>query len=143
MTAVGEKDQWRKVYENRADGTAFSGDIDDLVDAIEAGADVKVRYFFSSFPIQGQWTRTCSSVTFAEDEDSGSAGPRVVSCMVTDIPDTQVDLSQGRRFETPPAVEWQAFNTTGQRQTLEFDQQTGQLVSDTTTNLQMAWFVRS
>lgn len=135
--------RWRKVYENRADGTTFSGDLGDFVDAIKSGADVQIRYFFHSpSPLQGEWHRTCSSVTFVEDEDSGGAGPQIVSCMVTDISDTQVDLTQGRVFARPPAFEWQAYNTSGVRHSLKFDRKTLNVESDTSDNLQIAWYVR-
>jgi hypothetical protein len=131
---------WRKVYEHRADGTRFSGDLDDLVDAVKAGADVQIRYFFSTpFPMQGEWRRTCSSVTYVEHEDEG--GP-IVSCLITDIPDTQADLTRGRTFAEPFAVEWQAYNTSGTRHVVKFNHRTRDVESDSIDNRQIAWYVR-
>jgi hypothetical protein len=133
---------WVKVYENRADGSVFSGNLGDLVEAIRSGADVQIGYFFAGPGLfDGEWRRTCSSVTYVKEEDSGV--PTIVSCMITDIPDTQVDLNNGRTFAEPFAYEWQAYNTTGVRQVLKFNQLTGQLISDQTDRRQIGWWVRS
>ena len=131
---------WRKVYEHRADGSRFSGNLNDLVDAVKSGADVQIRYFFSTpFPLQGEWHRTCSSVTYVEHEDEGRP---IVSCMITDIPDTQADLTRGRTFAKPFAFEWQAYNTSGHRHVVKFNHQTRAVISENSDTRQIAWYVR-
>jgi hypothetical protein len=132
---------WRKVYEHRADGTRVSGSLTDLANAIRYGADVQVRYFFSGpGDLRGEWHRTCFSTTFVEPR--GGGGTPIVSCMVTDIPDTQVDFPTGRIFAKPFAFEWQAYNTSGERHVVKFDHQSREVVSETIDRRQIAWYVR-
>jgi hypothetical protein len=134
---------WRKVYEHEADGTPLSGVLDDLVNAIKSGGvDVQIGYAFRTPTLagewRGEWRRTCSSVTYAENRE---LGVRVVSCMFTDIPDTQLSPS-GRSFPFPIAFEWHSYNTTGQRWVIKFDAQTSTLSGYTANNLRIAWYVR-
>jgi hypothetical protein len=133
---------WRKVYEHEADGTPLSGDLNDLVDAIKSGGvDIQIGYAFVDGDTRGEWRRTCSSVTYAES-DRG----QVVSCIITDIPDTNLQglgtTIAGRIIPFPLASEWQAYNTSGQRYVVKFDQQTRAILSYTPNRLRIAWYVR-
>lgn len=127
--------RWKKVYEHRGDGSRVSGDLNELVTAIQAGADVQIGYSFSG----GAWRRTCSSVTYVRSSAPGGA---IVSCMITDIPDTQVDVPNGRTFAKPFAFEWQAYNTSGLRHLVKFNNQTRDVVSENIDRRQIAWYVR-
>ncbi len=62
--------------------------------------------------------------------------------MLTDIPDTRLDLAAGRRFDQPFAFEWQAFNTTGVRHLVKFDLRTLNVESDETDALGVTWYAR-
>ncbi len=128
---------WRTVYEHEADGTPLSGDINDLVDAIKSGGvDVQLGYAFITGDRQGEWRRTCSSVTYFE----GDGGP-VVSCMITDIPDTQL-VPAGRNFPFPLAFEWQAYNTSGARWIVTFHGETRAILGYIYDPVRIAWYVR-
>lgn len=133
---------WKNIYENAADGSTVSGSLSDLVKAVKAGADVQVRYIRSSGVAgirQVEWHRTSLSATVAE---AASGGTSIVSCIFVDIPDTQLAAGAGRQFLQPFATEWQVFNTTGERQTVKFNQQTSTLISNNSDNLGIAWYVR-
>lgn len=89
--------------------------LNDLVNAVKDGADVKVHYTDIT-PQRGiQWARELPSVAVAEDEDQGT--PTVAGALLGLI-DTQLDFVTGRDVERPLAEEWQAYNTTGRRTTV-------------------------
>jgi hypothetical protein len=130
---------WKRVYEHRADGTRIAGSLDHLVTAIKYGADVQIRYNFeASGGLGGVWRRTCSAVTFVEDQRGGAAN---VSAIITDIPDTQLQRLT-RVFAKPFAFEWQAYNTSGEVFLVKFDHETRQVISETANRRQIAWYVR-
>jgi hypothetical protein len=130
---------WREVYQNTTDGEPLGGSFRDLVDAVKAGADVKVRY---TQPGGIVWFRTLQSVFVSEDLDEATTPEDVpVSGMLTDIPDSE-NNPNGRVFSEPFAFEWQIFNTTGRRQTLTFDRQSFTHKNTSVDNLSIGWFVR-
>lgn len=130
---------WERVYSHSETGVPVTGSRSALVDAITDGADVKIVYGGSFEEGTASWWRTCTSVTIARLHDDPSRA--IVSCVFTGIPDTRV-TSAGRLFEEPAAVEWQAFNTTGQRQLVKFDPRTMEVLANETTNEALNWFVR-
>jgi hypothetical protein len=134
---------WRKVYEHDADGNPLSGTLTDLVDAIKSGGvDVQIGYAFRDGETRGEWRRTCPSVTYAENPRG-----QVVSCIITDIPDTQLNdppgTVAGRIITFPPiAYEWQSYNTSGQRYVVKLENQGGAIIGYTPNRLRIAWYVR-
>jgi hypothetical protein len=133
---------YRRVYVHSENGIPMSGSRNELEQAIRDGADVRIRYQFSGPVLSGAWTRTCSSVTIAEPSDAGAAGGTIISCIVTDIPDTETDLTTGRTFAKPFAFEVQSYNTSGHRHLVKFDRQTGAVLSESTDRLLISWLVR-
>lgn len=137
----GERDcpcGWQRVYEHDENGIAVAGDIGALADAVRAGADVKIAYIRPAGASVIEWFRTC----FSQATTSDGGGEPVVSCMVTDIPDSDTDLGSGRRFLEPYALEWQAYNTTGRRHQVKFDAQSHGVLEDGFDTLGLAWFIR-
>jgi hypothetical protein len=130
---------WQRVYENQDDGTALSGDISVLVDAVRSGADVKVAYTRPAESGDVEWFRTCASATTARLADGETP---VVSCLLTDIPDSNLDIDSGRYFVDPFALEWQAYNTTGTRHVVKFNAQTHDLEENEMDNLSIGWYIR-
>lgn len=133
---------WKIVYQHTADGSRTSGNLNDLVKAVKAGADVQVRYYRSS-AISGidyiEWHRACAAVTLAEADVTGLP---IVSCAITDIPDTDFGQGSGRTFNQPYAFEWQVYNTTGRRHTVKFTRTSLDVASDVTDSLGVTWYVR-
>ena len=133
---------WKRIFENAADGSTVYGSLDDLVQAVKAGADVQIRYYRSA-GLAGfrrvEWHRTSHAVTIA-DADRG--GRSIVSCAFTEIPDTDLVAGAGRRFVQPFAAEWQVFNTTGSRHTVKFNHQTSSVIDEFSDSLGIAWYVR-
>ncbi|MBA2518919.1 MAG: hypothetical protein H0V24_04590 [Chloroflexia bacterium] len=127
---------WQRVYDHQDDGTALSGSLTALVDAVRAGADVKVAYTRAG---EVEWFRACSSATIAR---LGDGETPVVSCLLTDIPDSELDGSFGRFFAEPFALEWQAYNTTGQRHVVKFDAQTHGVLQNDMDSLPVGWYIR-
>jgi hypothetical protein len=130
---------WQLVYEHDDVGTALSGSLSALVDAVRAGADVKVAYTRSAETGAVEWFRNCGAATIARLRDGETP---VVSCLLTDIPDSDLDPSWGRHFIDPFALEWQAYNTTGRRHVVKFDAQTHGVQADDMDNLPLGWYIR-
>lgn len=131
---------WQLVYEHDDVGTALSGSLSTLVDAVRAGADVKVAYTRPAETGPVEWFRNCGAASIARLRDGETP---VVSCLLTDIPDSDLDPSAGRHFiDDPFAVEWQAYNTTGSRHVVTFDAQTHSVVDNERNNLPLGWYVR-
>jgi hypothetical protein len=139
---------WRLVYDHEADGTVRFGNLEDLVFAAQGGQDIKIVYFQLDPNINASivWSRIPSAVTVTRPDE----GNTVVSCIITDIPDTKVIAGPlgeevsvtGRFFEQPFAFEWQAFNTTGKRHIVTFDHRTQNATAVDTDNRRIQWYVR-
>jgi hypothetical protein len=136
---------WQRIYEHDAAGNAVSGSLLNLIIFVKLGADVQIRYFRPGGERirRFEWRRTTPYVTIAEAEGGLLGGGRhIVSCAFTDIPDTAFDASVGRTFVKPFAIEWQAFNTTGARHTVKFDQQTSAVINESHDELGITWYAR-
>ena len=138
-THMADGCKWRQVYENNPDGTRFSGNLNDLLRAVRAAADVHIKYRRPTEDGFIEWHRTAMHTSI----NPGGTRPPVVSCAFIDVPDTTNDAA-GRRFITDPyALEWVIFNTSGVRHTSKFDARTRAIIgSPVADRLQIAWYVR-
>ena len=124
---------WTLIYRTDAEGLTAFGSLDELSRAVLNGADVKVIYS----PQQNVWwSRYCSSVNVRR-----VGGTTVVAATFMEAADT-TPAGGGIQFETPFALEYHIYNSTGVRSMMKFGYQDHNLIQDTDNLMPMRWFVK-
>ena len=125
---------WTLIYRTDAEGLTSFGSLSDLRTAVVNGADVKVIY--SPQP-SVWWSRYCSSVHVR-----GVGGTTIVAATFMEAADTTPG-GGGIEFETPFAIEYHIYNSTGVRSVFKFGYQEHNLISQDTDNIvPMRWYVK-
>lgn len=125
---------WTLIYRTDADGLTTFGSVDELRRAVLNAADVKVLYSPQS---NIWWSRYCSSVHVRR-----VGGTTVVAATFMEAADT-TPAGGGIEFETPFALEYHIYNSTGVRSVLKFGYEDHNLISQDTDNIvPMRWYVK-
>ena len=125
---------WTLIYRTNAEGITTFGSVSDLRAAVINGADVKVVY---SPQTNIWWSRYCSSVHIR-----GVGGSTIVAATFMEAADTTAG-GGGIEFDTPFALEYHIYNSTGVRSVLKFGYQEHNLISQDTDNIvAMRWYVK-
>lgn len=119
---AGTLSNWELVYENDAQGSPVSGNIEDLTSAIFNGSDVKVvLHFTSDF---SHWSMPCEKVNV-------DTGKNIITCIKSGsvLNDEKTNISS--------AV--QSFMTTGEYKAVYYTGPTSNKVR--VWNVSMSWYV--
>lgn len=127
-------DVWTLIYATDSQGNQVTGNLAELRRAVIAGADVKVIY---NSQADIWWSRNCSSIQVSQP-----GGNILVAAIFMEAADTS-STGIGIDFDTPFALEYHIYNSTGVRSIIKFDYQNHTKISSNNRNIiPMKWYVK-